>query len=245
MIELVSVSKAYPGSIDVLYNIDLHVGKDEFAFMVGPSGAGKTTIMKLLYREEIPTSGKVLVDRVNVVELDSSQVPYLRRNIGVVFQDYKLLNKRTIYENVAFALRVTGTPRASIRRKVMQSLELVGLLRKANAFPEELSGGEKQRACIARAIVNNPPILLADEPTGNLDPATSWDIIQLLDKINKRNTTVLVATHNKSIVDDMKRRVVCLENGRVTRDQQLGTYTVNHSQIPNPNGSGSNACSAI
>jgi cell division transport system ATP-binding protein len=224
MIELIKVSKTYSDNIDVLYNVDLHVGKDEFIFMVGPSGAGKTTIMKLLYREEAPTSGKVIVDRVNVVELDSSQVPYLRRNIGVVFQDYKLLSKRTIYENISFALRVTGTPRSSIRRKVMQSLELVGLLRKANSFPEELSGGEKQRACIARAIVNNPPILLADEPTGNLDPATSWDIIQLLDKINKRNTTVLVATHNKSIVDDMKRRVVVLENGRVVRDQQLGTY---------------------
>lgn len=233
MIELVGVSKSYSGNVDVLYNINLHIGKDEFCFVVGPSGAGKTTIMRLLYREELPTQGKVMVDRVNVVELDQSQIPYLRRNIGVVFQDYKLLAKRTIYENVAFALRVTGTPRSAIRRKVMQSLELVGLLRKANAFPEELSGGEKQRACIARAIVNNPPILLADEPTGNLDPATSWDIIQLLDKINKRNTTVLVATHNKSIVDDMKRRVIVLENGRVTSDQQLGTYVVNsNSQIP-------------
>jgi cell division transport system ATP-binding protein len=226
MIELVNVSKTYPNSVDVLYNVNLHIGKDEFVFVVGPSGAGKTTIMKLLYREEEPTSGKVIVDKVNVVELDPTQIPYLRRNIGVVFQDYKLLPKRTVYENVAFALRVTGAPRSTIRRKVMQSLELVGLLRKANAFPDELSGGEKQRACIARAIVNNPPILLADEPTGNLDPTTSWDIIQLLDKINKRNTTVLVATHNKSIVDDMKRRVVVLENGGIVRDQQLGTYSV-------------------
>lgn len=225
MIELVNVSKNYSDSVDVLYNVNLHIGKDEFVFIVGPSGAGKTTVMKLLYREELPTTGKVVVDRVNVVELDSNQIPYLRRNIGVVFQDYKLLTKRTVYENVAFALRVTGAPRSTIRRKVMQSLELVGLLRKANSFPEELSGGEKQRACIARAIVNNPPILLADEPTGNLDPVTSWDIIQLLDKINKRDTTVLVATHNKSIVDDMKRRVVVIENGRITRDQQLGTYS--------------------
>lgn len=225
MIELVNVSKNYSDSVDVLYNVNLHIGKDEFVFIVGPSGAGKTTVMKLLYREELPTTGKVVVDRVNVVDLDSNQIPYLRRNIGVVFQDYKLLTKRTVYENVAFALRVTGAPRSTIRRKVMQSLELVGLLRKANSFPEELSGGEKQRACIARAIVNNPPILLADEPTGNLDPVTSWDIIQLLDKINKRDTTVLVATHNKSIVDDMKRRVVVIENGRITRDQQLGTYS--------------------
>lgn len=224
MIELTNVSKSYGTGVDVLVNITLNIGKEEFVFIVGPSGAGKTTLMKLLYREELPTLGKVVVDRVNVVELDSNQVPYLRRNIGVVFQDYKLLLKRTVFENVAFALRVTGAPRSAIRRKVMQALELVGMLRKANAFPDELSGGEKQRACIARAIVNNPPILLADEPTGNLDPATSWDIIQLLEKINKRNTTVVVATHNKEIVDAMKKRVVVLENGRLVRDQQLGTY---------------------
>ncbi len=226
MIELVNVSKTFSNGIDVLFNINLNIGKEEFVFVVGPSGAGKTTMMKLLYREEIPTDGKVVVDRVNVAELDNRQVPYLRRNIGVVFQDYKLLPKRTVFENVAFALRVTGAPRSTIRRKVMQALELVGMLSRANSFPDELSGGEKQRACIARAIVNNPPILLADEPTGNLDPATSWDILQLLDKINKRNTTVLVATHNKGIVDDMKRRVIALENGRVVRDQQLGGYNV-------------------
>ncbi len=229
MIEFINISKTYGDGIDVLFNINLHVGKEEFVFIVGPSGAGKTTLMRLVYREEIPSAGKVVVDRVNVADLEPQQVPYLRRNIGVVFQDYKLLPRRTVYENVAFALRVTGAPRSTIRRKVMQALELVGMLRKASAFPRELSGGEKQRACIARAIVNNPPILLADEPTGNLDPVTGWDIIQLLDKINKRNTTVLVATHNKSIVDDMKRRVVVLENGRMVRDQQLGTYHVQQS----------------
>jgi cell division transport system ATP-binding protein len=226
MIELTNVSKSYPSGIDALYNISLHVGKEEFVFLVGPSGAGKTTLLKLLYREDLPSAGKVVVDRVNVVELDPGQVPYLRRNIGVVFQDFKLLPKRTIYENVAFALRVTGAPRSTIRRKAMQALELVGMLRRVNAFPDELSGGEKQRVCIARAIVNNPPILLADEPTGNLDPSTSWDILQLLDKVNKRNTTVLIATHNKSIVDEMKRRVVELEGGRLVRDQQLGSYHV-------------------
>jgi len=226
MIELINVSKTYPNGIDVLFNINLHIGKEEFVFVVGPSGAGKTTLMKLFYREEVPSEGKVVVDRVNVAELDSTQVPYLRRNIGVVFQDYKLLPRRTVFENVAFALRVTGSPRSTIRRKVMQALELVGMLRRANAFPDELSGGEKQRACIARAIVNNPPILLADEPTGNLDPTTSWDILQLLDKINKRNTTVVMATHNKSIVDDMKRRVVALQDGRLIRDQMLGSYNV-------------------
>jgi cell division transport system ATP-binding protein len=226
MIELINVSKSFPNGIDVLFNINLHIGKEEFVFIVGPSGAGKTTLMKMLYREEIPSSGKVIVDRVNVANLDVNQVPYLRRNIGVVFQDYKLLPKRTVFENVAFALRVMGAIRSTIRRKVMQALELVGMLRRANAFPDELSGGEKQRACIARAIVNNPPILLADEPTGNLDPATSWDIIQLLDKINKRNTTVMVATHDKGIVNDMKKRVIALEAGRMVRDQFLGGYNV-------------------
>ena len=226
MIELTNVSKTYPNGVEVLININLNIGKEEFVFLVGPSGAGKTTLTKLLYREEIPNAGKVVVDRVNVAELDASQVPFLRRNIGVVFQDFKLLPKRTVYENVAFALRVTGAPRSTIRRKAMQALELVGMLRRVNSFPDELSGGEKQRACIARAIVNNPPILLADEPTGNLDPATSWDILQLLDKINKRNTTVLVATHNKSVVDEMKKRVVEMESGRIIRDQQLGMYNV-------------------
>ena len=226
MIELINVSKNYPNGIDALHDINLTIGKEEFVFLVGSSGAGKTTLLKLLYREERPTSGKVVVDRVNVVDLDSHQVPYLRRNIGVVFQDFKLLAKRTVYENVAFALRVTGAPRSTIRRKAMQALELVGMLRRVNSFPDELSGGEKQRACIARAIVNNPPILLADEPTGNLDPTTSWDILQLLDKINKRNTSVVVATHNKSVVDEMKRRVVELEGGRLVRDQQLGMYNV-------------------
>jgi len=229
MIELISATKTYPNGIEVLFEVNLNIGKEEFVFLVGPSGAGKTTLLKLLYREEVPTSGKVIVDRVNVAELDANQVPYLRRNIGVIFQDFKLLPKRTVYENVAFALRVMGAPRSTIRRKAMQALELVGMLKRANSFPDELSGGEKQRACIARAIVNNPPILLADEPTGNLDPTTSWDILQLLDKINKRNTTVLVATHNKSIVDEMKKRVVELESGRVVRDQQLGMYHVQQS----------------
>jgi cell division transport system ATP-binding protein len=224
MIELRDISKSYSPGPGVLFDINLHIGKEEFVFIVGPSGAGKTTLMKLLYREETPTTGTVTIDRVNVGGLLPEQIPYLRRNIGVIFQDYKLLPKKTVYENVAFALQVTDTPRSQIRRRVMQSLELVGLLKRSNAFPTELSGGEKQRTCIARAIVNNPPILLADEPTGNLDPNTSWDIMQLLDKINKRNTTLLVATHNKNVVDMMKKRVVALENGRIVRDQQLGVY---------------------
>ena len=225
MIELKHVSKVYLNGVEALLDINLHIGKEEFLFIVGPSGAGKTTLMRLLYREELPSSGQVIVDRVNVTELNSDQVPYLRRNIGVVFQDYKLLPKRTVYENVAFALQVTGAPRSQIRRYTMQALELVGMLKRSSSFPEELSGGEKQRICIARAIVNNPPLLLADEPTGNLDPQTTNEIMELLDKINRRGTTLITATHNKSIVDLMKRRVVQLEAGRVIRDQQLGTYS--------------------
>ncbi|KAF0134324.1 MAG: cell division ATP-binding protein FtsE [Candidatus Saganbacteria bacterium] len=224
MIDLKNISKVYANGVEALFDINLHIGKEEFVFIVGPSGAGKTTIMKMLYREELPTSGQVIVDRVNVTELTAEQVPYLRRNIGVVFQDYKLLPRRTVYENVAFALQVTGAPRSQIRRHTMQALELVGMLKRASSFPEELSGGEKQRVCIARAIVNNPPLLLADEPTGNLDPQTTFEIMELLDKINRRNTTVITSTHNKSIVDIMKRRVIQLESGRVIRDQQLGMY---------------------
>jgi cell division transport system ATP-binding protein len=224
VIVLRNVTKIYPKGVEALSNVDLCIGKEEFVFIVGPTGSGKSTLLKLLYREETATTGQVMLDRVNLSEMASSQIPYLRRNIGVVFQDYKLLPNRTIYENVAFALQVMGASRSFIRRHAGQALELVGLLKKTNCFPGELSGGEQQRACIARAIVNNPPLLLADEPTGNLDPSTSWEIIHLLDKINKRNTTVIVTTHNKSIVDGMRKRVVALEAGRVIRDQQLGVY---------------------
>jgi len=224
MIEFKNVAKVYPSGVEALFDINLHIGKEEFVFIVGPSGAGKTTLMKMLYREEKPTSGLVLVENINVTELPNDQIPYLRRNIGVVFQDYKLLPLRTVYENVAFALQVTGVPRSQIRRRTMQALELVSMVKRNNSFPTELSGGEKQRVCIARAIVNNPTILIADEPTGNLDPQTSFEIMELLDKINRRNTTVITATHNKSIVDAMKRRVVQIEGGRIVRDQPLGGY---------------------
>ncbi len=225
MIVLRNVSKIYPKGVEALSNVDLCIGKEEFVFIVGPTGSGKSTLLKLLYREETATNGQVILDRVNLSEMKAPQIPFLRRNIGVVFQDYKLLPNRTIYENVAFALQVMGASRRFIRRHAGQALELVGLFKKANCFPGQLSGGEQQRACIARAIVNNPPLVLADEPTGNLDPSTSWEIIHLLDKINKRNTTVIVTTHNKSIVDGMRKRVIALEAGRIIRDQQLGVYS--------------------
>jgi cell division transport system ATP-binding protein len=224
MIELRKVSKVYPGGVVALSDVSLFIGKDEFVFLVGPSGVGKTTVLRLLYREELATSGEVIVDKVDVSELKRNEVPYLRRNIGVVFQDYKLLLKRTIYENVAFALWVTGANRSEIRRRTPLVLELVGLLKKANSFPQELSGGEQQRACIARALANNPPLLLADEPTGNLDPATSGEIMELFDKINRRGTTIIIATHEKGIVDRMKKRVIAMELGRVVRDERLGSY---------------------
>jgi len=224
MIQIIGVSKVYPNGFEALSNVDIHIGKEEFIFIVGPSGSGKTTLMKLLYREELPTSGQVIIDKLNVAELKPYQVPYLRRNMGVVFQDFKLLPRRTVWENISFAMQVVGRPRSAIRRHVSLALELVGLQKKADSFPADLSGGEQQRACIARAIVNNPPLLIADEPTGNLDPTTSWEIINLLDKINKRKTTVIVTTHNKNIVDIMRKRVVALESGRIIRDEQLGVY---------------------
>jgi cell division transport system ATP-binding protein len=224
MIQLSGVSKVYHNNFEALNDINLHIGKEEFIFIVGPSGSGKTTLMKLLYREELPTSGQVIIDKINVGELKPYQVPYLRRNMGVVFQDFKLLPRRTVWENIAFAMQVVGHPRSMIRRHVSLALELVGLQKKADSFPADLSGGEQQRACIARAIVNNPPLLIADEPTGNLDPGTSWEIINLLDKINKRKTTVIVTTHNKNIVDIMRKRVIALEAGRIIRDEQLGVY---------------------
>lgn len=225
MIELHQVHKIFPNSAKALVDINLHIGQDEFVFIVGPSGAGKSTLMRLLYREELPTSGEVFIDNINITKLKESQIPFLRRNIGIVFQDYKLLPRRTVYENVAFALRVMEVARPQIRRKVMQVLELVNLASKVKSFPAELSGGEQQRLCIARAIVNNPPILLADEPTGNVDPDTTWEIILLLEKINLKQTTVLVATHDKTIVDSMRKRVIALENGKIIRDQQAGGYS--------------------
>ncbi|MFT5170663.1 MAG: cell division transport system ATP-binding protein [Candidatus Marinamargulisbacteria bacterium] len=224
MIRLKKINKIWTNGCSGLSDINLHVAKDEFAYLVGPSGAGKSTILRMIHRAEIPSSGDIYIDNFCINSMRDKQVPLLRRSIGVVFQDFKLLQKRTVFENVAFALQFLNFSRSKIRRQVSQVLELVGLHQKMNHWPGELSGGEQQRICIARAIVNNPPILLADEPTGSLDPDTSWEIMQLLSKINARQTTIVVATHNKGIVDDIRKRVIALENGKIIRDQQLGYY---------------------
>lgn len=226
MITIKNLTKVYPNGFKSLDNVSLHISKEEFVFMVGPSGAGKSTLLNMIFRAEHPTEGNIIIDSFSLKNITERQIPYLRRNIGVIFQDYKLLPRRTVYENVAFALRVMHYSRSRIHRQVCQVLELVGLQQKIHSLPEELSGGEQQRICIARAIVNNPPILLADEPTGNLDPDTSWEIMQLLTKINMRKTTVVVATHNREIVDCLRKRVIAMANGRIIRDQQLGAYEI-------------------
>lgn len=225
MIRIKNVTKIYPNGYIALDNVNLHIGRNEFVYLVGQSGAGKSTLLNMMYKAEAPTSGDIYIDNIPLSTISAKQIPFLRRSIGVIFQDYKLLPRRTVYENVAFALRVMHFSRARIRRQVTQVLELVGLQQKMHNLPSELSGGEQQRICIARAIVNNPPVLLADEPTGSLDPETSWEIMQLLSKINARQTTVVVATHNKSIVDDIRKRVIQVENGHVVRDEQLGMYS--------------------
>lgn len=224
MIKIKNLKKIYNNGQVALDDIDLFINRGEFLYVVGPSGSGKSTLLNLIFRSEIPTAGDIYIDNYSLKNLNRKHVPYLRRNIGMIFQDFKLLNKRTVFENVAFALKILGFSRAKIRRQVTQVLELVGMGEKVNYMPTELSGGEQQRVCIARAIVNNPKLLLADEPTGSLDPDTSWEIMQLLSKINQRNTTVIVSTHNKGIVDDLRKRVIALDTGKVVKDQQLGSY---------------------
>ncbi|MHB0912107.1 MAG: cell division ATP-binding protein FtsE [Armatimonadota bacterium] len=224
MIEFIDVSVVYPNGIQALRDINLRIDKGEFVFVIGSTGTGKSTLLKLVYKEERPTRGKVIVAGQDVVRLRGGAVPRLRRGIGVVFQDFRLLPQKTVWENVAFALFVTGTPRRQIRTRVPEALELVGMIDRADAYPQQLSGGEQQRVSIARAIVNNPPIFLADEPTGNLDPDTSWDIIQLLNRIHLRGTTVVVATHDVHIVDRLSKRVVRLDEGSVARDEEKGKY---------------------
>ncbi len=226
MIQFQRVSKTYSNKTIALTGIDLFIEKGEFVFLVGPSGAGKTTFIKLVIRRELPTEGQVLIGRKNLSLMKNHEIPIFRRNIGVIFQDYKLLPNKTVFENVAFALEVIEASRKDVLKQVPAVLELVGLKDKAKVFPTELSGGEQQRVSLARAIVNRPLLLLADEPTGNLDPDTSWGIMDLLMEINKRGTTIVMATHNKNIVDRMRRRVVALENGQIVRDEQKGVYDI-------------------
>ena len=224
MIELRNVSKVYQSGTVALKNVNIKIEKGEFVFIVGPSGAGKSTIVRMLLKEDDPSSGEVFIGNYNLSELRQKDIPYLRRRIGVVFQDFRLLPDKTVYENVAFAMQIVEAAPKEIRRQVPTVLGLVGLSKKANSYPSELSGGEQQRTSLARAIVNNPLVLVADEPTGNLDPETSWEIMKLLNDINYRGTTVLVATHAKEIVDSMKKRVIAIENGIVIRDQEKGVY---------------------
>ncbi len=224
MIRFENVTKSYKGCVVALNDVSLNINKGEFVFLVGSSGSGKTTFLKLLLREEVPDGGTIWVAGRDIGQLSRLRVPYLRRNIGCVFQDFRLLPNKTVSENVAFACEVIGQSRSAIRAKVPQVLELVGLGEKGDRLPDELSGGEQQRVAIARAFVNRPLVLLADEPTGNLDPGTSLGIMKLLDRINKTGTTVVMATHDVSIVDTMRRRVVELDRGHVVRDQARGVY---------------------
>lgn len=224
MITLQNVSKTYKNSTVALRDASVEIAKGEFVFLVGASGSGKSTFIRLLNKEESPEAGHIYVAGKDIGELSSWKVPFLRRNIGCVFQDFKLLPTKTVFENVAFALEVIGRPRSVVQTQVPAILDLVGLGHKAANFPDELSGGEQQRVSVARAFVNRPLILLADEPTGNLDPATSVGIMRLLDRINKTGTTVVMATHDRGIVDTMRRRVIELDRGSIVRDQVRGVY---------------------
>ncbi|TCT14206.1 cell division ATP-binding protein FtsE [Natranaerovirga pectinivora] len=224
MIQLDNVSKVYPNGTEALKNINIKIEKGEFVFIVGSSGSGKSTLVKLLLKETDPTEGRIFIKNYNLSILKRKNVPKLRRELGIVFQDFRLLKNMTVYENIEFALTVTEASRRKIRRQVPMVMSMVGLANKAKSYPYQLSGGEQQRTALARALVNNPPILLADEPTGNLDPKNSWEIMKLLDDINKRGTTIILVTHNKDIVNAMQKRVITLNNGRVISDIQKGGY---------------------
>ncbi|MBU5427391.1 cell division ATP-binding protein FtsE [Tissierella pigra] len=224
MIKFENVSKEYNNNVRALTNVSLDIRKGEFVFLVGSSGAGKSTIIKLLLKEEEPTEGKIILNDMDITKVRNRRIPYIRRNIGVVFQDFRLLPNKTVYENVAFAMEIIGVHPKEIRRNVPMVLSMVDLSRKASSFPDQLSGGERQRVSIARAIVNSPPVLIADEPTGNLDPETAWEIMRALSEINGRGTTVLMATHAKDIVNHMKKRVIEINEGKIVRDEQKGGY---------------------
>lgn len=223
MIQLRAVTKKYRTNY-ALKDVDLDIKSGEFVFITGASGAGKSTLMKLLYKEETPTSGTVLIGGINIANLPPEKVPHLRRCMGIVFQDYKLLPNISVYDNVAYVIRTLGMSTKEIRNRVLGALKVVGLIEKRNSRPSELSGGEQQRVSIARAIVNGPPLLIADEPTGNLDPKNSLEIMQILDQINKRGITIIVSTHDKNMVNYFRKRVLTLDSGRIIRDVQAGTY---------------------
>ncbi|MBR4719490.1 MAG: cell division ATP-binding protein FtsE [Lachnospiraceae bacterium] len=225
MITLENVSKSYTNDgMPALNNVSLHINKGEFVFIVGDSGSGKSTMIKLLLRELTPTSGRIIVNNFDLARLRRRKIPKYRRNIGVVFQDFRLLKDRNVYENVAFAQRVIERPTKEIKKNVPAMLSLVGLPEKYRSKTKELSGGEQQRVALARALVNNPPILLADEPTGNLDPRNSWEIMKLLEEINRRGTTVVVVTHNREIVNAMRKRVITVKKGVIVSDEEKGEY---------------------
>jgi cell division transport system ATP-binding protein len=221
---MIDVWKTYPNGVMALNGIDVRIEKGEFVYVVGPSGAGKSTFIKCMFREEKPTKGSIIINGTNLVKVKERQIPKVRRKIGVVFQDFKLLPRLTVYENVAFALEVIEESPRVIRDRVMEVLDLVKLKNKARMFPDELSGGEQQRVSIARSIVNHPPVIIADEPTGNLDPDTAWEIMDIFKEINNRGTTVVMATHNKEIVNTITKRVIAIEGGRIVRDEAKGDY---------------------
>ncbi len=225
MIEFKEVTKQYSNGTVGLQDASFIIEKGEFVFVVGPSGSGKSTLLKLILHEEVPTQGEIYVNGFGIHNMRRTEIPYLRRGLGVVFQDFRLLPNKTVYENVAFAMQVVEAQPREIRRQVPVALALVGLSKKAKAYPDQLSGGEQQRVSLARALVNNPSVLIADEPTGNLDPKISWEIMKLLEEINQRGTTVIVATHEKNIVDDMEKRVISLDYGQIIHDVQKGNYT--------------------
>ncbi len=224
MLEMINVTKTYPGGSVALQDINVRIEQGEFVFVVGPSGAGKSTFFKMLFREVLPSSGKVIVNGHDLVKMTDNEIPYFRRQLGIVFQDYRLLPDRTVYDNVAFAMQVIETPYRKIKRRVNDVLDLVGLRKRAHAYPTELSGGEQQRIAIARAIVNDPILLIADEPTGNLDPETSWEIMDIFREVNKSGTTIVMATHDREIVDQMEKRVIAIEHGHIVRDDAKGVY---------------------
>ena len=224
-IRIRDVEKTYPTGVTALYGLNLEIKKGDFVFIIGASGSGKSTLIKMLYREEKASNGEIIIGGVKVGKLKNRKVYKLRRKIGIVFQDYKLLPKLTVYENVAFALEIYGLPTNEVKRKVLKALDLVGLKSKTKSYPNQLSGGEQQRVAIARAIVNSPKLLICDEPTGNLDPDTSLEVMKVIEKINDLGTTVVMATHDREMVNKMKKRVVLLDNGKLVKDYEKGSYT--------------------